>query len=51
MDKDVHFCKEFAAKEKKDCPALENVCRVYEKAMEEGLGKEDFSSSYKIVNK
>ncbi len=50
MNKDVHFAKEMAEDIKKECPGLNNVVRVYEKAMEEGLAKEDFSASYKVVN-
>jgi 3-hydroxyisobutyrate dehydrogenase-like beta-hydroxyacid dehydrogenase len=51
MNKDVHFCSDFAVKEGKKLPALERVKAVYEEAMKEGLAKEDFSASYKIVNK
>lgn len=50
MNKDVHFAKEMAEDIKKECPGLNNVVKVYEKAMEEGLAKEDFSASYKVVN-
>ncbi len=50
MNKDVHFAKEMAEDIHKDCPALNRVVNVYEKAMEVGLAKEDFSASYKIVN-
>ncbi len=50
MNKDVHFAKEMASEINKDCPSLNRVVEVYEKAMEKGLAKEDFSASYKIVN-
>ncbi len=50
MNKDVHFAKEIANELNSDCPGLENVVKIYEKAMERGLAKEDFSASYKIVN-
>ncbi len=50
MNKDVHFAREMATDAGKDCPTLSRVVEVYEKAMEEGLEKEDFSASYKIVN-
>ena len=50
MNKDVHFAQEMASDAKKDCPSLNNVVKVYEKAMFKGLAKEDFSASYKIVN-
>ncbi len=50
MNKDVHFAKEMAADINKKCPSLNRVVEVYEKAMEEGLAKEDFSASYKVVN-
>ena len=50
MNKDVHFAAEMADDAKKECPVLHHVVKVYEKAMEEGLAKEDFSASYKIIN-
>ena len=50
MNKDVHFAAEIADANHKECPALRNVVKVYEKAMEKGLAKEDFSASYKVVN-
>ena len=47
--KDVHICLEMA-KEMGFCmPGEENAARVYDKAMEMGLGKEDFSASIKVV--
>lgn len=51
MNKDVHFALEIADEKKKETPALRRVVSVYEEAMKEGLGNEDFSASYKIVNK
>ena len=50
MNKDVHFAKEMANDAGKECPTLTRIVSVYEKAMEAGLAKEDFSASYKIVN-
>ena len=50
MNKDVHFAREMANDAGKECPALTRIVSVYEKAMESGLAKEDFSASYKIVN-
>ena len=50
MNKDVHFAREMANDAEKECPALTRIVSVYEKAMEAGLAKEDFSASYKIVN-
>ena len=50
MNKDVHFAKEMAENAKTDLPGLENVVKVYEKAMDQGLAKSDFSSSFEIVN-
>ncbi len=50
MNKDVHFAKEMAFDIGKNCPGLNNVVEVYEKAMDMGLAKEDFSASYKVVN-
>ncbi len=50
MNKDVHFAQEMAESAGKECPTLKRVVSVYEQAMEQGLAKEDFSASYKIVN-
>jgi 3-hydroxyisobutyrate dehydrogenase-like beta-hydroxyacid dehydrogenase len=51
MDKDVHFCSQLADEYHKPCPGLKNAVKVYEGAMAEGLAKEDFSASYRIVEK
>ena len=51
MNKDVHFAREIADYVHAEVPSLRNVVRVYEKAMEEGLGKNDFSNTYEVVNK
>lgn len=51
MNKDIHFAVQMADSLDADVPSLRNVCKVYEKAMEEGYQKKDFSSSYEIVNK
>lgn len=51
MNKDVHFAKEIADSVNAEVPSLRNVVKVYEKAMEEGLAKNDFSNTYEVVNK
>lgn len=51
MNKDVHFAKELAKEKNKECKALNVVVDVYEQAMKDNLEKEDFSASYKVVNK
>ena len=47
--KDVHICLNLA----KECgfrmPGEENAARVYDKALEMGLGREDFSATIKVV--
>lgn len=47
--KDVHICLNLA----KECgfrmPGEENAARVYDKALEMGLGKEDFCATVKVV--
>ena len=50
MNKDVHFAREMANEAGKECPTLTRIVAIYEEAMKEGLAKEDFSASYKIVN-
>ena len=47
--KDVHICQKMAQSCGFPMPGMENVVRVYDKALEMGLGKEDFSASIKVV--
>ena len=47
--KDVHLCKNLAGECGLRMPGLENAVRVYDRAMEMGLGKEDFCASVKVV--
>ena len=47
--KDVHICLDMAKEQNFPMPGEENAARVYDKAMEMGLGKEDFSASIKVV--
>ena len=49
MNKDVHFAKELASSLFLNLNGLNNVVNVYEKAMDEGYAKEDFSASFKVV--
>lgn len=51
MNKDVHIALSLAEESGVFMPGEENVVRVYEQAMEEGLGKLDFSATYEIVSK
>ena len=47
--KDVHICLNLAKKSGVKMPGEENAVRVYDKALEMGLGKEDFCSTIKVV--
>ena len=47
--KDVHLCLKLAEESGVSMPGEENAVRVYDKAMEMGLGKEDFSATIKVV--
>ena len=49
MNKDVHICKKLAEEKGLPMPGEMNVVRVYEKAMEAGYAKEDFSATVKVV--
>ncbi len=51
MNKDVHFAQEMKNAANKDCPTIDHICEIYEEAMKEGYANEDFSASYKVVNK
>lgn len=47
--KDVHICMRLAEECGVNMPGEENAVRVYDKAMEMGLGKEDFCATIKVV--
>ena len=49
MNKDVHICLKLAEESGVRMPGEENAVRVYETAMEKGLGAEDFSATIKVV--
>ncbi len=49
MHKDVHICADLARQCGVSMPGEENAVRVYDRAMEEGLGKEDFCATVKVV--
>lgn len=49
MAKDVKICMTLAKECGVNMPGEENACKVYEKAMEMGLGKEDFCATIKAV--
>ena len=47
--KDVHICLDLAEECGLRMPGEENAARVYDKAMEMGIGKEDFCATIKVV--
>jgi len=47
--KDVHICLNLAEECGFDMPGEKNAARVYDEAMEKGLGKEDFCATIKVV--
>ncbi len=49
MNKDVHICMNLAGESHVSMPGEANAVRVYEKAMADGFGKEDFSATVKVV--
>ena len=49
MNKDVHLCLKLAEGKGVAMPGEENAVRVYEQAVEEGLGGEDFCATFKVV--
>ena len=49
MHKDVHICLGLAEEAGIFMPGEENAVRVYDRAMAEGYGKEDFSATIKVV--
>lgn len=51
MHKDSHLTLDLLKENNLSYPGLENTAKVYDKAMEMGLAKEDFSATFKVVNK
>ncbi len=49
-NKDLNICRRLADEQDMLMPGLDNILSVYERGMKEGLGKDDFRSTYKIVN-
>lgn len=49
MAKDVNICMKLAEESGLNMPGEAAACRVYEKALEEGYGKEDFCATIKVV--
>ena len=47
--KDVHICLDLAKQCGVSMPGEENAARVYDRALEMGLGKEDFCATIKVV--
>ena len=51
MHKDLGISQRMSAENGCDMPGMQNAKAVYDKGMQLGLGKDDFRSTYKIVNK
>ena len=49
MNKDINLTYELIKELGMNLPGVENTKRVYAEAMEMGLGKEDFSATFKVV--
>lgn len=49
MEKDVNICMKLAKECGLDMPGEQAVCNVYQKALENGYGKEDFCATIKVV--
>ncbi|HAE14952.1 MAG TPA: 3-hydroxyisobutyrate dehydrogenase [Erysipelotrichaceae bacterium] len=49
MHKDVHICLDLAKQSGTAMPGEENAAKVYDEAMEQGLGNEDFCATVKVV--
>lgn len=51
MHKDIHLAINLANEIKVKLPGAENSANIYDKAMENGINKEDFSATIKVVKK
>ena len=49
MHKDVNICMKLAEECGFNMPGEANACRVYDEAMKQGFGKEDFCATIKVV--
>lgn len=49
MHKDLGICQRLSKENGFPMPGMENAKSVYDKGMENGIGKEDFRATYKIV--
>ncbi len=49
--KDVHICQNLARECGLAMPGLDNAVRVYDEALQMGIGKEDFCATVKVVRK
>lgn len=49
MHKDIGICERLSKEIGFPMPGMENVKAVYDKGMENGIGKEDFRATYKVV--
>ena len=49
MHKDLGICQRLSQSKSFPMPGMENAKAVYDKGMENGIGKEDFRATYKIV--
>ena len=49
MHKDITIAENLAEENGFSMPGLENVKKVYDKAVDSGIGKEDFRATYKVV--
>lgn len=49
MYKDVNICKKMSKQQNVKMRGCEVVCDIYDKAIEDGYGKEDFSATIKVV--
>ena len=51
MHKDLHIARNMIKEENLTLPIVDYVAGIYDKAMSEGYGSEDFSASFKVVKK
>ena len=49
MHKDLDICERLSMESNFRMPGMENAKAVYDKGMENGIGKEDFRATYKVV--
>lgn len=51
MHKDMHLVDKFIESKNLNLPSIKHILKIFDQGMKDGLAKEDFSASFKVVEK